>query len=66
MNVRDLPIVGWVRRAGADDPMFDLLLVLGPILVLVLTVLGRSMLSVSIGVLYLLAFVGVILYKWTR
>jgi hypothetical protein len=63
MNVRDIPIVGWIRRAGADDPVFDTLLILGPVLVLDIAVTGRSPVTVALATLYLVVFVGTILSK---
>lgn len=63
MRGRDLPIVGWVRRSGADDPVLDTLLVTGGVLVVSIGLLGRSAATEAMAGLYLLAFAVTVLKK---
>ncbi len=63
MNLADVPIVGELLEAGAEDRVFDSLLLAGPILVLLIAVVGRSTLTTGIVVAYLLFFVGYVLYR---
>ncbi|MFQ3293803.1 MAG: hypothetical protein ACI9PP_000025 [Halobacteriales archaeon] len=52
-----LPIIGDVFRDGTADPVYDVLMVVGPLLVLVLVLAGRSIFTVGLVTLYLLSFV---------
>ena len=58
MNLSDLPVVGRFHEWGADEVVYDLLLLLGPALVLVIAVLGRTQVTVGLTALYLASFVG--------
>jgi hypothetical protein len=56
--IRTLPIVGsWVRD-GPRDPVYDLLMVAGPVVLLLVRLLGRGPLTEGLVLLYLLSFVG--------
>jgi hypothetical protein len=59
----DLPLVSAVVDAGADDRIFDSLLLLGPLVVAVIVLLGRSMLTEVLAVAYIAVFVGYGLYR---
>ncbi|SFG35765.1 hypothetical protein SAMN04488063_1790 [Halopelagius inordinatus] len=63
MSVEDLPILGPVFDSGADDHVFDGLLLAGPLLLCVLALVGRTRVTTVIAAGYLLVFVGYILYK---
>lgn len=66
MRIQDLPVIGPLFAAGADDPVFDALLLLGPIAILVISFLGRTMVTVAIAVAYTGGFLGYIVYKGLR
>jgi len=61
-----LPIVGWVFGAGSSDPIYDLLIAAGPLLVVLVRVVGRTVVSQALVFLYLVSFVGYLLYKFAR
>ena len=66
MNPENLPVVGAVFRFGARDRVLDSILLLGPVVVLAFVVLGRTPLTVTVTGLYVLSFVGYVLYKGSR
>lgn len=66
MQLRDIPFIGPLLEAGAEDSVFDALLLLGPIAILLITMMGRTWLSVLIAVGYTGTFLGYILYKGIR
>lgn len=66
MNPENLPYVGAVFRFGARDRVLDTYLLFGPLVILAFVVLGRNLLTVLITGLYVLSFVGYVLYKGTR
>ncbi|UPW00375.1 hypothetical protein M0R88_17950 [Halorussus gelatinilyticus] len=63
MNVDTVPIVGEILAAGPNDRVFDSLLLAGPLLVVAIALLGRSMFTSLSVVGYLVAFVGYTLTK---
>ena len=63
MNPRRFPIVGTVFDAGPNDSMFDLLLVAGPILILTIAFVGRSLPTTLLALGYVLAVLGRVLWK---
>ncbi|ELZ32451.1 hypothetical protein C474_06507 [Halogeometricum pallidum JCM 14848] len=66
MKPEDVPLVREIIRTGADDRVFDLLLVVGPLLVVLVALLGRSVVTTALAGGYLLAFVGYTLFKGLR
>lgn len=64
MRVERLPLVRPIIEWGADDSVFDALLVSGPLLIILLSLLGRSPITVAIVVGYLGVFTAHVLYKW--
>jgi hypothetical protein len=58
-----VPLVGGLLRAGASDPVYDALLVAGPVVVAALAVLGRSLATTALATAYVLTFVGYTLAK---
>lgn len=66
MTLGDLPIVSTVFEAGADDRIFDSLLLLGPLVIGLVIVLNRSLVTEVLAVTYLGAFVTYVLYRGVR
>jgi hypothetical protein len=66
MRLRDLPVVSSVVEAGADDRVFDFLLLAGPLLIGAVVVLDRSLFTGALAVAYLAAFVTYTLYRGLR
>lgn len=66
MTLRDLPVVGRLPDVGANDSIFDGLLLAGPAVILVVAVLGRSSVTVALAVGYLTVFVGHVLANALR
>ena len=58
MNVGDLPVVGRFHEWGAEEVAYDLLLLCGPLVVLVIAVLGRGPVTIGLTALYIASFVG--------
>jgi len=54
MNPEDLPVVGAAFRFGTPDPFFAWLLLAGPLVLLLIALLGRSMVVETIATLYVL------------
>lgn len=61
-----LPVIRTVIDAGPEDRIFDGLLIVGPLVILLLAVLGRSTLTMGIGAVYVAAFVVYVLYLGLR
>ncbi|WP_058827899.1 hypothetical protein [Haloferax sp. Q22] len=66
MKLRDLPVVSYVFEAGADNRVFDSLLLLGPLVIGLVVILGRSFVTESIAVAYIAVFVAYVLYQGSR
>jgi len=66
MNPRNLPIVRAVFRFGARDRVLDTILLLGPVVILTIVLLDRNPVTGIITGLYVLSFVGYVLYKGIR
>jgi hypothetical protein len=56
MQLNDVPVLGMLVEWGADDRVFDALLLLGPLLVVVIAVVGRHSLLVAVSSIYVLVF----------
>ncbi|WP_254533392.1 hypothetical protein [Natrinema gelatinilyticum] len=63
MKIDSLPIVGEPLEGGAEDLVFDSMLLLGPVIVVLIAIVGRSALTTTIAVAYLSSFVGYVLYR---
>ncbi len=63
MRLRDLPAVSYVFEAGADDLVFDSLLLVGPLVIGSIVVLERSLFTEVLAVVYLAVFVTYVLYR---
>lgn len=57
MNLEDVPVVGRIVVAGPDDPVFDALLALGPVVIVVVSLLGRSIPGLLLSIAYIAAIV---------
>ena len=66
MMPRDLPVVSAVVEAGADDRIFDSLLLIGPLVIGLIVLLGRSFVTGAVAVVYIAVFVGYTLYRAIR
>ena len=66
MMPRDLPVVSAVVEAGADDRIFDSLLLIGPLVIGLIVLLGRSLVTEAVAVVYIAVFVGYTLYRAVR
>lgn len=64
MNPQSLPVVGTVFEMGADDLLFDSLLLAGPVLVLLIVLGGRQSGIVALACGYLLVFLAKIGYNF--
>jgi len=62
MKLSDVPVVSSVFEAGADNRVFDLLLLLGPLVIGLVVVLGRSFVTEVLAVAYISVFVTYTLY----
>lgn len=63
MKLRNVPVVSYVFEAGADDWVFDSLLLVGPLVIGVIIVLERSLFTEALAVAYLAVFVTYVLYQ---
>jgi hypothetical protein len=63
MTPDDVPVLGPLIGAGADDRVFDALLLAGAPLVCLCAVVGRTTATTAIAAAYLAVFVGYTLYK---
>jgi len=66
MKPRDLPVVSAVFEAGADDRVFDSLLLVGPLIIGLIAVFGRSLATAAVAIAYITVFVGYTLYRGVR
>lgn len=63
MKPGNLPVISYVFDAGPDDRIFDALLLLGPLVIVLIVLLDRSLLTEALAVSYIGAFVGYVLYQ---
>ena len=66
MRISDLPFVSAVFEAGADDRVFDSLLLVGPLVIGLIVVLCRSLVTETVAIAYIAVFVGYTLYRAVR
>jgi len=66
MRPQDLPVVSSVFEAGADNRVFDSLLLVGPFVIGVIVVLDRSFVTAVLAVAYIAVFVTYTLYRGVR
>lgn len=63
MKVDDLPAFGGIVDAGPDDRVFDGLLLAGPLVIGLVSVLGRTALTRVVAGTYVVVFVIYVLYR---
>jgi hypothetical protein len=63
---QDLPLVGRLLAFGPDDVVYDSLILLGPVVVLLFTLAGRSPVTVAAGMAYVAVFVVAVARRVTR
>jgi hypothetical protein len=66
MKPSNLPVVSAVVEAGADDRIFDSLLLIGPLLIGLIVILGRSLVTEIVAIASIVVFVGYTLYRAIR
>jgi len=66
MRANDLPIVGELLESGAEDRVFDSLLLVGPLLILFIALVGRSILTTGLALSYVVFFTTYVLYRGVR
>lgn len=63
MRTDELPIISLVSNVGADDWIFDTLLILGPLVIVVIAALGRSLVTEVLAAIYIVVFVAYVGYQ---
>ncbi|SIR68225.1 hypothetical protein SAMN05421858_3321 [Haladaptatus litoreus] len=63
MKVQDIPVISYVFEAGADNRVFDSLLLVGPLVIGVIVVVERSLFTEALAVAYIAVFVAYTLYQ---
>jgi len=66
MRLEEIPVIGPLLAAGADDRVFDALLVLGPVIIIAIALLGRNLASIILAASYTAGFSVYIGYKGIR
>ena len=66
MTPESLPLIGSVFRTGADDRVFDTLLILGPALLVVIALLGRQSVTIALAAGYVIVFLAHTVRNWVR
>jgi len=64
MRFRDYPVVRQIAETGADDRVFDALVLIGPGVVAALVLVGRSLLTEVVAGAYLVVFVANVVRLW--
>lgn len=63
MRLVDLPVVSSVVEAGPDDRVYDALLLSGPLVILLVVLLGSTVATRAVAGAYVAAFVAYVLYR---
>jgi hypothetical protein len=63
MNPQNLPVVSYIFEVGADDRVFDSLLLAGPLLLGIIIVLNRSLFTELLAFGYIAIFVVYTVYR---
>ncbi|MFB6072038.1 MAG: hypothetical protein ABEJ88_03630 [Halobacterium sp.] len=63
MKRDDVPVVRHMADIGPQDPVFDSLILLGPIVIVAVAAVGRNAATTALAVGYLASFVLYTLYK---
>lgn len=62
MRASDVPVLSHVAESGPDDRVFDSLLLVGPLIIALIAALGRTFLTHTISISYILLLVIYVLY----
>ncbi|WP_181685439.1 hypothetical protein [Halorhabdus salina] len=67
MTLRELPIVRTISESGADDRVYDGLLLVGPVVIFIVTILStildQSIIAELLALTYIAVFVCYVLYR---
>lgn len=63
MKLREIPVISYGFDAGADDRVFDSLLLVGPLVIGVVVLLKRSLFTEALAVAYIAVFLTYALYQ---
>ncbi|WP_254534848.1 hypothetical protein [Halomarina litorea] len=63
MKLTRLPLVGSVIESGADDSVFDALLLSSPFVLILIAIFGRTLVTVCLAGVYLILFALYLLYN---
>lgn len=63
MKLDEIVPVAWLSEASPGDPVFDVLMVLGPALLVVVAFLGRTVATTALVGLYVAAFFVYVVYN---
>lgn len=66
MRPSDLPLISHVYESGPDDRVFDSLLLVGPLVILLIVILERTLLTHLIAISYITLLVIYVLYRGIR
>ncbi|WP_227379871.1 hypothetical protein [Haladaptatus halobius] len=66
VDYRDFPLLRRLAQFGGQDTVFDLLLLLGPLLIMSIALIGRTAVTGALAIGYILFFLGYLLYKGLR
>lgn len=66
MSRRDLPLLGNLSQVGPHDPVFDLFLLVGPVLIASVAILGRGVITLTSAALYVALFALYVAYRGFR
>lgn len=64
-SLEDVPVVGHVYRVG-ENPTTSTLVLLGPAIVLLIALVGRTPMTVALAALYVLSVPAYVLIEWRR
>lgn len=56
-------LIEWFREVGPNDPVFDALLVLGPLVIVAAAVAGRTLFTLGVAIVYLVSLVVYVGYR---
>lgn len=62
----EIPVFGALVRDGSRDSVYELLMVAGPILLILIRILGRGLITRGLVFFYLLSFVVYLGYNYRR
>jgi len=62
----DIPLIGGILGPGPEDPMFGLLMLIGPVSIVLAAVAGRTPITTGLTAAYVLFFFSYVLYRGLR